>query len=502
MNKSVFNYKQPVIRHTVKTLSLSIASFCLLASSHLFAQSNAQEAYDLGQAALNQKEWQKAADYFSTAAQTENANTDAALYWQAYALSKSGQEQRVQKPLTRLLQNYPDSVWHDDAEVLLFDTTKKTSDLDLEVIEANELRIYALSVLMEKDPERAIPKAEQLLKESKDRDSKEQILFLLSSNRHPRAKAIVRDIAFSASEPELQETAIYLTADSGSKEDLEALFKLYGDIESTDAKESIIYALGNNDALELLKQILATEKEPDLQASIIYSFTNMGATDELLSLDMASLNRDAQEALIHAYAQNSTMDPRHLRELESIYESTNDQGLKETIIYAYSDDEHTDKLLNILKTETDPDLQAAAIYSLKGTHAKQALLELDIHQLKGDAREALIYTFAEMGEVEKLKGLLDDEQDSDIRTAILYSLANSEDPEASSTLINAYRNKDYSSEEREAALYALMHRNETQTLIKLLKEEKDPELKVMILRAVASSDDPSVQAALFEILEN
>ena len=131
-----------------------LALACLLALS---AGAAAQTPYDEGQKALRQQDWLAAAEHFEEAFDSDLA--DAAMYWRAHALYKAGRRGDAQRQARMLERRYPDSDWVREAQALQIEHGGSGE----ESIEEDELKLFALHQLMEKDRERALPHAEAAL---------------------------------------------------------------------------------------------------------------------------------------------------------------------------------------------------------------------------------------------------------------------------------------------------------------------------------------------------
>ena len=75
-------------------------------------------AYRDAQSALDQAQWDEAVRRFSSVADQKNADSDAAIYWKAYAELKLGRRSEALQSLRGLRSAYPKSVWIDDADAL------------------------------------------------------------------------------------------------------------------------------------------------------------------------------------------------------------------------------------------------------------------------------------------------------------------------------------------------------------------------------------------------
>jgi len=464
----------------------------------IFFMNNAR--FKAGQKALKQEQWSQAIRYFSSLAKDEAHNADAGLYWQAYAAFHAGYEDKAQRSLQRLREDYPDSKWIDDAQVLSVEFEKPSETLSPDDFDNQELKVYALATLMDEQPERALPLAKKLLKQTEKEELREHILFVMSTSKLPEAQNIIRDIALNGQYPELQEHAIYLLADLGGQKSADELFQLYQKAPHEQAKVNIIYALANNQQLGYVQRILKQEDSSDLQAVAIMSLANMEAVDAIRDLDITKLQDEAQQAAIYALTETSSINENNLQLLDDIYNKATDDTIREVIIHAYGSNGQVDLLSKALRTEQDPDLQATIIYSLMSANAYDQLRGLELQKLSEEPQEALIHAYAQMNEHDVLMGLLDDLEDSDLRTHVIHSLASSDDPKVGDLLKGRYE-KANDRDEREALIHAFMIRDAIDTFLELMRKEKVPELKTEILQALVHSDRPEVRELLFELLE-
>jgi outer membrane protein assembly factor BamD (BamD/ComL family) len=75
-------------------------------------------AYHEGQRALDRQKWGDASLIFGKIAAGEGPETDAALYWKAYADWKQKMKKESLDGLRQLVTTYPRSEWADDAKAL------------------------------------------------------------------------------------------------------------------------------------------------------------------------------------------------------------------------------------------------------------------------------------------------------------------------------------------------------------------------------------------------
>src|SRR5687767_13147542 len=74
-------------------------------------QSQEGTLYARGTAALDKRDWDTAAATFAQTARLKGERADAALYWRAYALHKSGRREDALQAIAALRSAYPRSRW-------------------------------------------------------------------------------------------------------------------------------------------------------------------------------------------------------------------------------------------------------------------------------------------------------------------------------------------------------------------------------------------------------
>src|SRR5215472_6451915 len=77
-----------------------------------------QELYDNGREALDDERYEQAEAKFNQLAQMNGAQTDAALYWKAYAENRLGKKSAALATIADLKAKYAQSRWKKDAEAL------------------------------------------------------------------------------------------------------------------------------------------------------------------------------------------------------------------------------------------------------------------------------------------------------------------------------------------------------------------------------------------------
>jgi tetratricopeptide (TPR) repeat protein len=430
----------------------------------------AQTPYDEGQKALREQRWMDAAAQFEQAIKADRNQADAAMYWSAYAYYKAGRSKEAERELRRLERKYPDSRWVKEAQSLRIENQDSMESIEQaasgDSAMDDELRLFALSQLMDRDPERAMPLVMDLMRNSDSQKVREDALFVLALSETPEARQALSGFARDSENPELQRNAIRMLGTMDATAELQAL---YPTLQDTDSKVAVIEAFSIAGDSAMFKQVLAEETDPELRQAAIYGI---------------AMEDNAESAAL----------------LESLYQSTTSVAEKTTILEALSImDEAEDLALKILTTETDPELQQRAIHVLGIMDATEALGDLYVN-LKGlEARTAVIEAMSIANDTAGLFKVLQKEQNSDLRSAAIHGLAISGGAEARDYLVGLY--PDGSREEKSAVIESMMIMDDTEGLLGLLKLEEDPGLKRVMLQMLTTMDSEEADEYLFDLLE-
>jgi len=198
--------------------------------------------YTQGTKALDRREWQEASELFAEVAERGEEKVDAALYWRAYALQKLGRTDEALDALHRLESAYPDSRWLDDAGELQAELDGSDSLAD------DQLRMVALTALLESSPDRALPWLEKLLSGDAPLAVKRNALFLAIQSGNPEAMEIAVATAKRNDSPELQAAAVRGLGIAGAARSRELLMEVYDSTESAEVKGAVLeaYMIGDD----------------------------------------------------------------------------------------------------------------------------------------------------------------------------------------------------------------------------------------------------------------
>jgi len=450
----------------MKNILKKIALATLLATTPVLAQT----PYDEGQKSLREQNWMEAAEQFEQAIKSDKDQADAAMYWRGYAFYKAGRSKEAERELRRLERKYPQSSWVKEAQALRVEHQDPEKSIELAAESGSEmddeLRLFALAQLMDRDPERALPLVLDLARNSDSEKVRQDAVFILAISDAPEARQALAEMARDSNDPETQINAIHILGTMDATEELQSL---YASLQDRDTKIAVIEALSIAGESALLRQVLATETDQELRSAAIHGIA-MEDNDESASL------------------------------LQSIYDNSDSIEEKSAILEALvMMDDATGLALKILRTESNPELQRQAIQVLGIMDANEELGELYSSMTDRDSRKAILEAMSISDDSDGLYKILQVEQDAELRAAAIQGLAINGEEKAGDYLVDMY--PAASREEKTAVIESMMIMDDTQGLLSLLKQESDPELKREMLQMLTIMDSEESDQYLFEMLE-
>ena len=394
-----------------KILKSTILASVLIATTVL-----AQTPYDEGQKALREQNWTEAADQFKKAIKADREQADASMYWRSHALYKAGRKSEAERQVRSLERKYPDSRWVKEAQLLeiehngaepVLSGAADGSDLD------EELRMYALAQLMDRDPERALPLVLDMMNSTGSENVRSDTLFILGMSDDPRAQQLIAQIARDSKNPDLQVNAIHMLGISSNQPSIDLLSDLYHESTSIEVKKAVIqaYMIGDDsdEVVDLLLKMLKTEKNPELQKEIIQALGVMDATEQIAAL----------------------------------YTSLDGFELRKTVLEAMMIADDTDGLIKVLESEKDAELRAVAMEML-AVNGDKASAEYLVGLYPGGSQKektAIIQSMMIMDNAEGLIGLMKNETNPELKREILQMLVVMDSEESDEYLFKMLENK-------------------------------------------------------------
>jgi hypothetical protein len=370
------------------------------------AQSQEGTLYARGTAALDKRDWETAATTFEQAATLKGERADAALYWRAYALHKSGRRDDALQAIAALRSAYPRSRWMKDAAALDLEIRQASGQAPAPAAEgSDDLKLLALGGLMNADPARALPLIKQMLARSPTQTVRDRAMFVLAQSGSPEAREVLMQMARGGADVETQVTAIRYVGLFGGQDSRQSLLDIYSGTQNPEARKAVLTGLMVAGAREQLVAIARTETAPELRREAINQLGVSGARAELEQLYQQDKSPDARRAVINALFVSGAVDqmtalatketdPELRREavqrlglmgketaptLKSIYGSERDPRVKAAVLHAYFVQGNATALIEIARQEQDPERKKEAVQMLSLMHSKEAtdyMLEL------------------------------------------------------------------------------------------------------------------------------
>ena len=305
-----------------------------------------QDLYDEGRDALDEEHYRDAEQKFSELAQMNGPQTDAALYWKAYAQNREGQKDAALASIADLKKRFPQSRWKKDGEALEIEVRSSTGGKpNPEAQSDEELKLLALQGLMNSDPEKAIPLVEKILNGTSSPRVKSKALFLLAQNGSPQSQDLIAKIAKGQSNPDLQRKAVEDLAIFGGKHAGKNLAEIYASTTDAGVKQAVIRSYIISGDKEQLAALAKNEPHPELRKLAIRNLGIVGGQSEL----------------------------------QGLYAKETDRSVKEEILNGYFIGGNANGLIAVAKTEKDPELKKKAVEKLALMGSKEAqdyLMEL------------------------------------------------------------------------------------------------------------------------------
>jgi HEAT repeat protein len=305
-----------------------------------------QELYDEGREALDQDEFQEAERSFTELVKLNGPQTDAALYWTAYAQNREGKKEAALGTIAELKKRYPQSRWKKDGEALEIEVRSSTgAKANPEAQNDEDLKLLALQGLMNNNPEKAIPLVQGVLNGAGSPRVKSQALFVLAQNGSPQAEEVLGKIARGQSNPDLQRKAL-----------------------------SYLAMFGGKRAGKILAEVYTSSNDPEVKRAVIRSYIISGDREQLAALAKNEPNPELRKEAIRNLGVTGGQ-----AELQSMYPKETDRAVKEEILNAYFIGGDAKGLIRVAKTEKDPELKKKAVEKLSLMGSKEAneyLMEL------------------------------------------------------------------------------------------------------------------------------
>lgn len=366
-----------------------------------------ERAYRSAKSALEERDWDRAAQEFDQVAQRKGLRADAALYWKAYTQAKLGRRGEALATLDEMMRTYASSRWLDDAKVLQLEVRQSSGQAVSPDSEANEdLKVLAVNGILHSDPERALPVLEGLIRKSSSPRLKERALFVLAQSKAPQARELMAKFARGGVNPDLQYRAVEYIGYQSTPEVRQLLQEIYTGSTDTNLKRAVLRGYSTARDKERLLAAAKSEQAMELRREAVRGLGSMNAEAELWqlfadgpaemkleilrALDSSKENFDRYIDALHA-----EKDPRVRRELveqiggirslksaetlAGLYAGETDINVRRAIADGLYNQRQAKVLVDLARAESDPKMKRVLVERLSRMKDKEAsdyMLEL------------------------------------------------------------------------------------------------------------------------------
>ena len=357
--------------------------------------------------AINEGRWTDAEPLLDQVSNLHGRRADAAVYWKAYVRNKEGRSADALETCSSLRQAYSQSKWLKDCNALEIEIRGKSGDpVPPQSEQDEELKLLALSSIMESGSPNALPILQQILEGQHSERLKERALFVLAQDQSKQAQDLLGQIVRGEKDPNLQIKAIRLLAAAQGPRSSDTLASIYSKSTDSSVKKAVLDAyLVMNDP-EKLAQAAQHESDPQLARHAVSELGAMGAVSRLSEIYRATSIRELKEAIINAYV------------------AAGGKG--------------ADALGAIASSEQDPDLRKKAIRNLGpcgGPSAIPALLGIYSKSTDEESKKAVADGLFVAGDAHDLVALARSEKDPAVKKSIVGKLAVMHNKEATDYLL-------------------------------------------------------------------
>lgn len=294
-------------------------------------QERADELYERARELIENNRLDRALVELDRLIPLRSNRTDAALYWKAYILARTGQRPEALSTVADLTKQFPDSRWLKDAKVIEYEVRQSSGQAVSPASQDDEdLKLMALRGLMNSDPDQALPVIERMLSGTNSPKVKDRALFVLGQSRSPKAREIIAGVAKGNGNPDLQIRAI-----------------------------RYLGMMGNAESRQVLADVYRATNDPSVKRQILRSYMTSGDRERLLALAKGEAD---QSLRAEAVRQLGMMNARV--ELQQLYTTESSVDVKKQIIRGIFMSGDADRIVELAKGEKDPELRREAIRTL------------------------------------------------------------------------------------------------------------------------------------------
>jgi len=348
--------------------------------------------YQNGLRNIDNHQYDQALSEFNNVAAHSGPRAEGALYWKAYVLNKLGRGAEAQAAIDLLRKTYPSSRWLDDSKALELEVKQSKGPVSAEAETDEDIKVLALNVVMQSDPEKALPQVENMLKGSHSWKLKRQALYVIAQSSLPKAQQDLEQIARGGN-PDLQILAIQYLAGKHSANTPQLLQEIYTYTTDPAVKQAILNQFSATNNRGQLMNIVRNEQDGQLRSRAMRSLGDIDGQPELWQIYQSETTTEGKINVLNAMARNGNTeklaevartdkDPKVRQKaitiiasqesgtpsatLVSLYSGEQDEKVKQTIIDNVSNGRNCQPLVDIAKSEKNVQLKLRIVQRLSG----------------------------------------------------------------------------------------------------------------------------------------
>lgn len=272
-----------------------------------------------------------------------------------------------------------------------------------------------------------------------------------------------------------------------------------------DMKLLALAGLGANDAgtaVPLIEGVLKSAQSPRVKERALFVLAQSdkpAAREVVMRVAKGGSNPDLQLKAVQYVGMFRSAEG--LKALGEIYASAGDAAVRRAILRSYMVANAREPLLAAARQEQTPELRLEAVRQLGNMKAGTELGELYTRETSPEVKKQILRGLAMAGQHDRLVALAQSEANADLRRTAIRSLGLSRDAATGPLLTQMYA-REQSAEVKDAVLDALYTQSNAPALVALARQEKDPTLKLTIVRRLSTlTRFPEAKEYLLEILK-